>query len=198
MAELAGPSMYKKYGVHEGVEHCSMDNLERLYLNSTWKANLSITGIDGVPAIKNGGNVVRASTGARLSMRLPPNMDPQKAEEAMRKKLTENVPYNAKITISGGHTGSGWCMKEIKPELMASIKRAGEEFYGKPTGTYAIGGSIPFLCELEKMYPKTEIVALGVLGPNANAHGPNEMIDLDYTKKLTCALSHMLADVATQ
>jgi hypothetical protein len=113
MAELAGPGMYTKYGVHEGVQHCSMDDLEKLYLNNTWKANLSITGIDGVPAIKNGGNVVRAMTGVRLSMRLPPSMDPAKAEAVIREKMTTNVPYNAKVTLSGGHTGSGWCMKEI-------------------------------------------------------------------------------------
>jgi acetylornithine deacetylase/succinyl-diaminopimelate desuccinylase-like protein len=81
---------------------------------------------------------------------------------------------------------------------MDLVKKAGEDFYGKPTGTYAIGGSIPFLCELEKMYPKTEIIALGVLGPKANAHGPNEMIDLDFTKKLTCSLAHMIADVGSQ
>jgi len=56
-----------------------------------------------------------------------------------------------------------------------------------------MGGSIPFLSELEKMYPSTEIIAFGVLGPGANAHGPNEMINLTYTKKLTCSLAHIIA-----
>ena len=37
---------------------------------------------------------------------------------------------------------------------------------------------------------------MGVLGPNSNAHGPNEMINLDYTKRLTCALAHIIAAVA--
>lgn len=59
-----------------------------------------------------------------------------------------------------------------------------------------MGGSIPFLSELETMYPATQIVAFGVLGPKANAHGPNEMINLPYAKKLTCALAHVIADAA--
>lgn len=113
----------------------------------------------------------------------------------MRKKLTENVPYNAKVTLKGGHAGAGWCMKEYEPWLTTAISQAGEDFYGKESGSYGMGGSIPFLSELEKMYGNTQIVAFGVLGPLSNAHGPNEMIELEYTKKLTCALSHIIATV---
>lgn len=188
--------MHNKYPIVEGVQYCSMDNLEKLYLKSTWEANMSITGIEGLPDIAMAGNVIRPKTGVRISMRLPPSMDPKIAQKVIEDKLTTDVPYNAKVTLAGGHAGAGWCMKAIQPWLMDSMKKAGQDFYGKPTGTYAIGGSIPFLSELEIMYPKTEIIALGVLGPNANAHGPNEMINLTYTKKLTCSVAHMLADVA--
>lgn len=131
-------------------------------------------------------------------MRLSPAQCPKKAQEIIHEKLTTNVPYNAKVTLGGSHTGQGWCMKEIPADMMTSIQDAGQKFYGKPTGSYAIGGSIPFLAELEKMYPQTCIVAFGVLGPNANAHGPNEMINLTFTKKLTCALAHIVQSVATQ
>lgn len=58
-----------------------------------------------------------------------------------------------------------------------------------------MGGSIPFLAELEKMYPQTQIVALGLLGPGANAHAPDECINLTYAKKLTCSLSHIIGAV---
>lgn len=67
-----------------------------------------------------------------------------------------------------------------------------------PSGSYGMGGSIPFLAELESIYPATQIVALGVIGPHANAHGPNEMLHLPYTKKLTCCLAHILAAVGQQ
>lgn len=158
---------------------------------------MSITGADGLPAVSMAGNVVRASTSVRVSMRLPPALNPQEAEAVMRKKLTENVPYGAQVTIGGGHAGSGWCMKELTPELSQAIKQAGADFYnGKETGSYGMGGSIPFLSELGKMYPETQIVAFGLLGPHANAHGPNEMINLDYAKRLTCSLAHIMQSPA--
>jgi len=197
MANLAGPSMYEKYAVHPGVKHCSTDDLVHLYQKNTWEANMSITGADGLPPITIAGNVVRPKTSVRISMRLPPTMDPHKAEKILREKLTTDVPYNAKVTLHGGHSGSGWCMKTLAPELLSAIEEAGATFYdGKKTGSYGMGGSIPFLSELEKMYPNVSIVAFGVLGPNANAHGPNEMIHLPYTKKLTCSLAHIMQSTA--
>jgi acetylornithine deacetylase/succinyl-diaminopimelate desuccinylase-like protein len=88
-----------------------------MYLDNQWNGNLSVTGADGLPPIKMAGNAVRSSTSVRLSMRLPPTMDPHKAQAAIEKKLTENVPYNAKVTLASGHSGSGWCMKEYYPWL---------------------------------------------------------------------------------
>jgi len=196
LAALAGKEIYEKYKIVEGAEWMNMNDLEKLYLKGTWEANMSITGADGLPAIKSAGNVVRPKTSVRISMRLPPSMNPQTAQAIMEKKLTENVPYNAKVTLKGGHAGSGWCMKDLTPELMEAIKTAGRTFYGKETGSYAIVGSIPFLSELGKMYPTTQIVAFGVLGPNNNAHGPNEMINLAYTKKLTCSLAHIIQSIS--
>ena len=61
--------------MHEGVQYCSQDDLVEMYLNNTWRANLSVTGAGGLPDYNKAGNVVRPSTTFRLSMRLPPNMD---------------------------------------------------------------------------------------------------------------------------
>jgi acetylornithine deacetylase/succinyl-diaminopimelate desuccinylase-like protein len=77
--------------------------------------------------------------------------------------------------------------------LQEAITKAGHDFYGKDAGSYGEGGSIPFLKELERKYPETQIVAFGVLGPQSNAHGPNESINLPYVKKLAGALSHIIA-----
>ena len=191
--------MFKKYDFADGVEAMSQDNLPQMYLNNTWSANLSITGASGLPATATAGNVVRASTQVRCSLRLPPNMNPKNATEILREKLTKNVPYNCKVTLEGGHEGQGWCMKEMEPWLDTAMRNAGKDFYdGKDTGTYGMGGSIPFLAELDKMYPETTILAFGLIGPKANAHAPNECINLTYAKKLTCALSHLIAEVGNR
>lgn len=86
---------------------------------------MSITGADGLPPIQIAGNVVRSSSSVRISMRLPPTIDPKMAQAAIEKKLTEDVPYNAKVTLRGGHSGSGWCMKVLDKWLSDSIEQAG-------------------------------------------------------------------------
>merc|ERR1711908_64299 len=147
-----------------------------MYLGNQWGANLSVTGADGLPPIEAAGNVVRSSTSVRLSMRLPPAMDAHKANEIMEKILTTDVPYNAKVTLSSGHAGNGWCKPAAYVDwLENSLQEAGKMYYCKPTSSYGMGGSIPFLSELGKKFPNTEIVTLGLCGPNSNIHGPNEM-----------------------
>lgn len=42
--------------------------------------------------------------------------------------------------------------------------------------------------EILEIYPKIEFAVLGVLGPNSNAHGANEMLHIPFTKKLICCL----------
>jgi len=194
LTKLKGMDICTKFPI---IDQCSYaieeGNLKEMYLNNVWRANLSVTGIDEIPAIKQAGNVVRSKTSFRLSMRLSPIQDPDQCIEIMKKKLTENVPYNAQVTILNSQGGLGWCMKEPEKWLGEEIQKAGSEFFdGKPTGSYGEGGSIPFLKELENLYPKTQIIALGVGGPESNAHAPNEMINLVYTKKVTGCLSHII------
>ena len=120
MAKLAGDQLCKKYAIVDGAKYNS-DDISKMYLDNVWNPNMSITGADGLPPVGMAGNVVRASTGARISMRLPPSMDPAKAEAFLRETLTKDPPYGAKITINGGHAGSGWCMKELSPWLSEAI-----------------------------------------------------------------------------
>lgn len=74
---------------------------------------MSVTGAGGLPEYQKAGNVVRASTSLRLSIRLPPSVDANKAAVIVREKLTTDVPYNCKVTVEGDHNGNGWCMKPM-------------------------------------------------------------------------------------
>jgi acetylornithine deacetylase/succinyl-diaminopimelate desuccinylase-like protein len=163
-----------------------------MYLNNVWRANLSITGADGLPDISKAGNVLRASTTVRLSLRLSPVFDCDKALELMKQKLTTDVPFNAKVTILGTNGGNGFCMKEPSKWLEDALQGAAQAFFDKPAGSYGDDGSIPFLSELGNKYPDTQIIALGVGGPFSNMHAPNEMLELTFVKKLTCSLAHIL------
>ena len=83
-------------------------------------------------------------------------------------------------------------MKQPDEKLKKALSDASLEFYGKDAGYFGMGGSIPFLNELESKYPNTVILAFGVLGPHSNAHSPNESLNLPFTEKLICSVTAIL------
>lgn len=169
------------------------ENISELYLNNVWRPNLSITGAEGLPPIVAAGNVLRPKTTIRCSMRLCPTFDAHEANIIMEEALSKNVPYNAKVTLHGGHAGSGWCQKKLEEWLHVALNEAGQKFFdGKDYGSYGEGGSIPFLKELQNKYPDTQILAMGLVGPGANIHGPNENINLVYGRKIVKTLAHII------
>ena len=49
---------------------------------------------------------------------------------------------------------------------------------------------------LKDMYPTAQFIITGILGPNSNAHGPNEFLEINYTKKVICCISRIVNDIA--
>jgi len=112
--------------------------------------------------------------------------------------LTTNVPYGAKTEISREGKGNGWAMQQPRPWLESAYHAASEAFYGHKAFYMGEGVSIPFMGSLQAIYPLADFLVVGVLGPEANAHGPNEMLEVPYYKKLTCCVAHILAEHAKQ
>ena len=161
-------------------------------LRRTWKPTLSTVGLDGVPAIKDGGNVLRPYTALKLSFRLPPDVDCHKAMDAVNKILTENPPYNASISIEWEEPANGWNAPTLAPWLDTAIQEASNTFYGKPALAMGEGGTIPFMAMLGEKFPEAQFVITGVLGPGSNAHGPNEFLNIPFGKKLSACISSII------
>ena len=51
---------------------------------------------------------------------------------------------------------------------------------------------------LGEKFPEAQFVITGVLGPDANAHGPNEYLHVPTARKLTMAVAHLLNAHATR
>ena len=60
------------------------------------------------------------------------------------------------------------------------------------------GGSIPFMGMLGERFPDAQFVITGVLGPDANAHGPNEYLHVPTARRITLAVAELLAAHATR
>lgn len=166
---------------------------DELLLNATWRPTLSVTACGGMPAIESAGNVLRQKTSLCLSIRLPPTANADAAGQAVKKELEREPPYGAKVAFDLRGCGPGWNMPPMSDWLEESLKAASMSFYGKPLRMQGEGGSIPFMGMLAEKFPKAQFVVTGVLGPNSNAHGPNEFLDIKMGKAVTYGVAKILA-----
>jgi len=159
-------------------------------LRRTWGTTLSVVGAAGMPDVSVAGNVLRASTTLALSFRTPPSVPADVAIDVLTKALTTDVPYNAKVTVTGDGA-TGWVSPDLEPWLATAIEKASRRAFGNPAGFAGEGGTIPFLATLGQRYPGVAFLATGVLGPNSNAHGIDEMLDLP----MAVGVTNVVADV---
>jgi len=173
----------------DGLHLLGASPADRL-IAKAWSAALEVTGAEGLPALRDGGNVLRAYTTAKFSLRLPPDVDAQVAADALISAITTDE--GAHITIDLETPANGWYSPPLDPDVTAALTRASVDRFGRLPGSFGEGGTIPFLADLQKNFPDTGIVALGVLGPHSNAHGPNEFLHIPMAKAVTYAVAELL------
>jgi acetylornithine deacetylase/succinyl-diaminopimelate desuccinylase-like protein len=162
-------------------------------LRVTWMPSLAVIGIDGVPSVSDGGNVLRPFTTAKLSLRLPPPLDPDRAGEAVVRTLSEDPPQGARVKVDLTSAARGFDAPPQAEWLARATDEASEALFGRRAGAMSEGGTIPFLADLASRFEDAQFLITGVLGPESNAHGPNEMLDLATARRLTAAVAHVLA-----
>jgi acetylornithine deacetylase/succinyl-diaminopimelate desuccinylase-like protein len=194
-AKILGDEVYTKMPLAGSTKPMASD-LTELILNRTWRPQLAVTAMDGYPLPENGGNVLLPYTTAKLSLRLPPTCDANKATAAVKAKLEEAAPYGAEVEFDAEDGQTGWNAPQLAPWLEASLTKASTAYFGKPVAFMGEGGSIPFMAMLGEKYPSTQFVVTGVLGPHSNAHGPNEFLHVPTAKKVSACIAAVLADHA--
>lgn len=197
MAGQLGDGVYTEYPFVEGVTPQGANNLERL-LNRTWRPALSVTGVAGLPPLESAGNVLRPYTALKLSMRLPPTVDGEAATQAMKEALETDPPHNARVSFDTEPPASGWNAPDIARWLDASLDRASHAAFGQGVMYMGEGGTIPFMAMLGESFPQAQFMITGVLGPNSNAHGPNEFLHIPCARKLTACVAQVIADHYTR
>jgi acetylornithine deacetylase/succinyl-diaminopimelate desuccinylase-like protein len=191
-ADALGDQVFAKFPFVAGMRPALVDRAE-LVLNRTWRPALSITGLGGAPAPAGAGNVLRPFTEAKLSMRLPPTIDAVSASARIRDMLERDPPYGARVAFHPEEPGSGWNAPKTAPWLEAALQDASRTAFGKPMAMMGEGGSIPFMGMLGRTFPEAQFVVTGVLGPNSNAHGPNEFLHIPTGKAVTETVALLLA-----
>jgi acetylornithine deacetylase/succinyl-diaminopimelate desuccinylase-like protein len=191
-ALVLGDSVAARMPFAPGVQAISMDPVE-LLRNSTWKPTLTVTGIDGLPNVRDAGNVLAPRLSVKLSFRLPPTAHPGNAAAAIRGALEADPPFKARVKFTSDADNAGWNAPPLDPWLEKAVQEASLGVFGREGMSMGVGGTIPFMAMLGERFPRTQFLVTGVLGPHSNAHGPNEFLHIDYAKRLTAAVAHVIA-----
>ena len=151
-------------------------------LSRIWsKPAITVTGIDA-PSVANASNTLSPSVSVRISARIAPGQAAADALAALERHLRDNAPFGAHLEIDDIDTGepflvdtSGWAVAEAK--------RAMADAFGAEPVEMGVGGSIPFIADLVRVFPGAQILVTGVEDPDSRAHSPNESLHLGVFKR---------------
>jgi acetylornithine deacetylase/succinyl-diaminopimelate desuccinylase-like protein len=196
-AQVLGSLLHERFPFAAGTAPVTRDGAE-LVLNRTWRPVLEVTGADGLPALRSAGNVLRPETTLKLSLRLPPTLDAATATRRIGEILCADPPYGAELSFDGDAAAQGWNAPATAGWLDEALSSASRDWFGRDAVAMGEGGTIPFMAMLGARFPAAHFVITGVLGPGANAHGPNEFLHVPTAKRLTGAVAQVLAAQARE
>lgn len=196
MMEAVGDLIVSMLPLEAGVQPITND-LTQLAINNALMPSLVVTGMEGLPCLANAGNVLHPQIKTRLSFRIPPGVEATKAVEALKKELTRDPPYGAKVSVTSQSPDNGWEQKPIAPWLDQALSKASLKYFGKNYLTLGEGGTIPFMGFLGDLFPNAQFLITGLLGADSNAHSIDENIDIPYLKKLLCCLIDIFSSLGT-
>ncbi len=179
-------------GVLDGVELIGTGPLtSRLWTRPA----ITITGVDA-PSVANASNTLLPSVRAKFTLRIPPGQDPSAAFQALHAHLRTAAPWGARVDVRLGEAGSPWA-GDLQGPVYEVAGWALEKAWGRRPVAMGMGGSIPFVAELQALYPRATVVITGVEDPDTRAHGTDESLHLGEFERACVAEALLLAALAT-
>ncbi len=136
---------------------------------------VTVLGID-CPPVVGASAVVQPEARALVSLRVPPGMDANDAQEALIAHLAAVAPWHVHVDFERGFAGQPFAGSVDAPAF-AAMAEAMQEVYGREVTLYGSGGSIPLCNVFQQTFPDAEIMLLGVEEPRSLIHAPNESVD---------------------
>jgi acetylornithine deacetylase/succinyl-diaminopimelate desuccinylase-like protein len=156
---------------------------------------IAVLGIDAPSTATAAQQLVPAAT-ARISVRLAPGDDTQRAFKAVEEHLLSRAPWGAEVTVRRSHEGKPYRIDASGPAFEA-FRRACMDTWGRAPLEPGSGGSLPVAAALGAAYPDTELLLTGVEDLESNAHSENESVHLGELQNCCVNETLLLGHLAT-
>jgi len=158
------------------------------------KPAVNVIGIDA-PTIHGSRNVLVDRARARVSLRLPPNENPERALQILVDHLEAAAPWGAHVHVREGAPADGCAVPTGGPAHTAA-RGALAEAYGRPVVETGSGGSVPLIPVLAAAFPHAELLLMGAMDERSNIHAQNESVDLAEVERAALAEALLLERLA--
>ncbi len=176
--------------VLDGVELVGTGSIaERLYM----KPAVTVIGLDA-PAVATAANALVPVARAKVSVRLAPGDDPERAFGLVRDHLLAAAPWGVRAEVRAGAGAPGFAAPGNGPGLQAA-RHAMAAAYGKEAVEIGSGGSIPLVTTLAATYPDAEIVVWGAQDDDARIHAGDEGVVLEELGLAILAEAELLREL---
>jgi acetylornithine deacetylase/succinyl-diaminopimelate desuccinylase-like protein len=191
--DLTEAELREQAGMVEGVTLLGQGTLtSRLWARPA----VSVIGIDA-PNVAESINQLIPVARAKVSVRIAPGDDPDRAMDALVSHLEDHAPWGAQVVVTRGAQGDAFSLEAEGPATDA-FRAAFLEAWGTEGVSIGVGGSIPFVAAFHEAYPGASILLTGVIDPAAGIHAPNESVDLNEFRNAALAEAIALRLLAGQ
>ncbi|MFT4135295.1 M20/M25/M40 family metallo-hydrolase [Microbacterium sp.] len=175
-------------GLPDGVRPVGRDSI----LSRIWnKPSVTVTGIDA-PSVRNASNTLVPEVSVVVSARVAPGQAAREAYEAIERYLRDRAPFGAELEFLDVDLGDGFLV-DTSGWAVEAARAAFADGYGAAPVDLGVGGSIPFIADLVRVFPGAQILVTGVEDPHARAHSPNESLHLETFRNALVSEALLLA-----
>jgi len=136
------------------------------------RPTLDVNGLFGGFMAEGAATIIPSKMGAKVSMRIVPNQDPEVISEAFDRTVKAAAPDGVTLTVSTYAKCAAYICPSDLPGLKAA-RNALKDAFGTEPVMIREGGSLPILPMFKRVLGADSIM-LGLAMPNCNLHGPNE------------------------
>ncbi|MET9547171.1 dipeptidase [Streptomyces sp. NPDC006627] len=158
---------------------------------------VTVLGID-CPPVVGATPSVQASARALISLRVPPGVDAAEATKLLQAHLEAHTPWGARVHTEQIGQGQPFRADTTSPAYAAMAEAMGEAYPGQEMQYAGQGGSIPLCNTLAALYPRAEILLIGLSEPEAQIHAVNESVSPEELERLSVAEALFLQKYAAR
>ena len=171
--EVEQATLWSDAGVRPGVERLGSGPLADQMLRGP---SISVVGIDA-PTIRESSFQIVPVARAKVTMRLHPSEDPERALALLIDHIRGSVPWGVEVDIQPDDVARGFESPTGGP-FFAAHARAMSEAWGTEPVAMGMGGSVPLVPIMADTFPGIEILMTGPGDERAGAHSVDESLDL--------------------